>query len=136
MRKFWFIAALAIVALIVVVNAASSQEMKCIKANAQGEIVIEQQAMIGNTALPPGKYVLQSSDKDGKHYVHFVEESKHFEVHPETSEQTFKEHVADVPCLQEHGEKAKTTAIFYTEEGGMMHIKKAAIQGEEYVHVF
>lgn len=136
MRKLWFIAALAIAALFVLVNAASSGDMKCIKANAQGEIVTEQQAMIGNTTLPPGKYVLHSSDKDGKHYVHFVEETKHFEVHPESSEQTFKEHVADVPCLQEFGKKASTTAIFYTEESGMMHIKRAAIQGEEYMHVF
>ncbi len=136
MSKFWFIAALAVIALFVLVTAASSGDMKCIKANRQGEIVIPQEAKIAEAVLPPGNYVLHSTDKDGKHYVHFVEETKHFEVHPETSLQSFQTHVAEVTCAKENATKPSMSAVFYTEEDGVMRIKKAEIQGEEHIHVF
>ncbi len=133
MKKIWFI--LAIMALVVVCAAASDQ-LQCIKANANGEIVLDREAKVADATLPPGTYLLHSELKDSKHYVHFVEETRQLEVHPEASELTFTSHAAEARCTTESGTTASTTAVFFTETPAGMTIQRAEIKGENHVHVF
>lgn len=136
MKAVGFLLAAIVFVLLVALVAQSGDQMKCVTANSNGEIVLSQQAHVGSDMLPPGKYLLHSSDANGKHYVHFVEESKQFEVHPEASEQTYSTHVAEVTCMKETANKPSATAVFYTEADGGMRIIKAQIKGEDHVHVF
>ena len=134
MKKLWFI--LTIMAF-VVLGAIASEQMQCIKANDQGEIVLEREARVADAILPPGKYLLHSETADGKHYVHFVEETKQYEVWVEGAfEQTLSTHVAEAKCDTEKTvTKASLTAIYLIEEPTGMRIKKAEIRGENHVHL-
>ncbi|HYL16964.1 MAG TPA: hypothetical protein VEV41_28280 [Terriglobales bacterium] len=133
MTKLAFV--LAVVAL-AVLGAVAADQMQCLKANAQGEIVLAREAKIADITLPAGRYLLHSETIAGKHYVHFVEETKHFEVHPQAFEQTLSAHIAEVKCATEASGKASFTAVYFIEGPTGMLIKKAEIKGENHVHVF
>lgn len=136
MNKFWLI--LAIMCFLVLGSALASEDMQCIKANPYGEIVLDQPMMVGNTVMPAGKYMLHSDvAADGKHSIHFVEETKRMEVHPVTSEIVYSEHVAQVACGTELGKDIpSTTAVYYTQDASGMHLNRAVIKGEQHVHLF
>ena len=133
MTKLGFV--LAVVAL-AVLGAVAADQLQCLKANPHGEIVLTREAKIADTTLPAGVYKLHSSTSAGKHYVHFVEETKHFDVHPEASEYTLSAHIAEVPCTTEVGGKASFTSVYFIEDATGMRIKKAEIKGEDHLHVF
>lgn len=133
MNKLWLI--LAIMAC-VVLGAIASDEMQCIKANDQGEIVLEREARVADATLRPGKYLIHSETADGKHYVHFVEEAKKYEVHAEEAlEQTLLTGIGEAKCNAEQiATKASLTSIYFIEEP--TGIKKVEIRGEDHAHVF
>ncbi len=134
MNKLWFI--LAVVAL-VVLGAVASEQVQCIKANEQGEIVLQREARVADKILPPGKYMLHSENAGGKHYVHFVEEARNLDISPESSEQFLPSHVAEVQVTTEDAAtKFSRDAIYVIEGPAGWRITKAEIRGESHVHVF
>ncbi len=134
MNKLWFI--LAVVAL-VVLGAVASEQVQCIKANEQGEIVLQREARVADKILPPGKYMLHSENAGGKHYVHFVEETRNLDISPESSEQFLPSHVAEAKANTENATtKPSVNAIYIVEEPAGWRITKTEIRGESHVHVF
>jgi hypothetical protein len=70
MRTVWPI---LIVITLVALGAIAAEQLQCIKANDQGEIVLGRRATVGDATLYPGVYLIHSEIVDGKHYIHFVE---------------------------------------------------------------
>ncbi len=134
MRKLWPI----LIVLALVTLGASAGEQQCIKANDQGEILLDREVTLGDVRLPPGVYLVHSEVVDGKHYIHFVEESKRYEVHAaEWFEAAPLTRVGEAGVATEQlTEKASGTAIYFVEEPAGLRINKVEIRGEDHAHTF
>ena len=135
MRKPWPI---LIVMAFVALGAIAAEQLQCIRANDQGEIVLDRQATVGDATLAAGVYLVHSEVVDGKHYIHFVEESKKYEVHAaEWFEQAPLTGIGEAKCGTEQlTKKASATAIYFAEEPTGVRIKKIEIRGEDHAHIF
>lgn len=134
MRKLWPI--LIVMAFVALGTIAA--ELQCMKANDQGEIVLDRQATVGDATLRPGVYLVHSEVVDGKHYIHFVEQSKKYEVHAaEWFEQAPLTGIGEAKCGTEPlTKKVSGTAIYFIEEATGVRIKKIEIGGEDHAHIF
>ncbi len=135
MRKLWPI--LTVVA-IVALGAMAAEQLQCITANEQGEIVLNRPATMGDARLRPGLYSIHSEVVGGKHYVHFVEESKKYEVHAaDWFEQAPLTGIAEAKCGTEQvTQKVSATAVYFVEEPTGVRIRKVEVRGEDHAHIF
>ncbi len=134
MRKLWPI---LIVMALVALGTSAADQVVVIKANDQGEIVLDRQATVEGATLRPGVYLVHSEVVDGTHYLHFVEESKTYEVHAaEWFEQGALTGMGEARCGTEQlTQKASETTIYLVEEPTGVRIKKVEIRGEDHAHL-
>ncbi len=126
-----------IIMAFVVLGAIGAEQLQCVKANDEGELVVERQAMLADATLRPGIYLVHSEVVAGKHYVHFVEKSKRYEVHAEEAmEQVPLTGMGEANCATEQlTGKAAVTAIYLSEGPAGVRIKKVEIKGEDHAHM-
>ncbi len=134
MRKLW---PLLLITAFVVLGASAAEQLQCLRANDQGEIVLERQARVADATLRPGVYFVHSEIVDGKHYLHFVEESKKYEVHAEEAiDQPPLTGIGEANCGTEQlTDKVSGTAIYFIEEPTGVRIRKVEIRGEDHAHL-
>ncbi len=114
----------------------AADPLKTLKTDANGDFKLDKTAHVGSLILDPGTYRVHSVMKNGKHAVHFVEETTHFEAYPQAMWQPYSQHLAAIGCTTEKGDKATETALFYRDEGDHIVVSRVTIKGEDHAHVF
>ncbi len=136
--RVWLLVAIVAVFVLLADATASAQATGIIRANAQGEILLDQPAVIGTIELPPGRYFVHSHKSGARQEVHFMQEMTLSTVHPESSDVIVYNEVGRVSCDTKARDSAEqvTALHFIVEANGTMRIVSADIKGESHAHVF
>jgi hypothetical protein len=136
-RRILFAAVVIVALLFLSDTALTGQTTGVFRANAQGEIVLDKPAIVGNTVLPAGTYSVHSHGSGAKQQVHFMQEVTLTTVHPESSSVIVYDEAGRVTCdVKERANAAEVTALHFVEENGTLRIVSADIKGEAHTHVF
>lgn len=116
-------------------HAQSKVNTGVIRADSQGDIVLEQPAYLGKTLLPAGSYRVHSHGSGPNQQIHFEREITLSVVHPESSSVIVYNEAGRVDCAAEkQPKKSGETILHYVEENGVMRIVSVDIQGEAESH--
>lgn len=112
-------------------------ESNSIKVGKKGDIMLSQETKVGDLTLKPGHYQIQHRVVGTDHMIHFTElKGMHSNPYYSTGP-TGTAHPGEIKCrLEPMATKASQTAVYTEEEGGMRHITKIEIKGENVAHVF
>lgn len=112
-------------------------ESNSIKVGKKGDIMLSQETKVGDLTLKPGHYQIQHRVVGTDHMIHFTElKGMHSNPYYPTGP-TGTAHPGEIKCrLEPMATKASQTTVFTEEEGGMRHITKIEIKGENVAHVF
>ena len=103
------------------------QQQGMVEVGNKGEVSFAVETKVGDLTLRPGLYRFQHRVENGGHYVRFTELGK----------RGIKEEAGEVKCaIEPAGEEFSRTAVFSGSEGGMNHVARIEVRGENVVHVF
>jgi hypothetical protein len=135
-KRILFAAVLIVAVLFLSGRAQPGQAVGAFLANAQGEIILDRPAVVGNTLLPAGTYRVHSHGS-GKQQVHFMQEITITTVHPESSSVIVYDEAGRIDCeVKDRASAAEVTALHFVEENGTLRIVSAEIKGEAHTHIF
>lgn len=102
-------------------------EQAKVEVGEKGEVSFAVETKVGDLTLRPGLYRFQHRVENGGHYVRFTELGK----------RGIKEVAGEVKCaIEPAAEEFSRTAVFSSSEGGMNHVVRIEVRGENVVHVF
>lgn len=108
-----------------------------VKVGKKGDIMLSQEAKVGDITLKPGHYQIQHRVVGTDHLIHFTElKGMHTNPYYETGP-TGTAHPGEIKCrLEPMTAKASQTAVYTDDEGGIRRITRVEIKGENVAHVF
>lgn len=130
---------LFVIALLFVLAASASAqplaETGIIRADSQGDIILDQPAYLGKTLLPAGSYRVHSHGSGEKQKIHFEREMTLSVVHPESSSVIVYDEAGRVDCsAQKLPKESGQTTVHYVMQKGVMRLVSVEIQGESDLH--
>ncbi len=132
------LALIVVLAVVVLSDSAQPQSQVAtgfIRANSQGEIVLEEPAYFGKSLLPAGTYRVHSHGSGPNQQIHFEQEQTITTVHPESSSVIVYSEAGRANCTTEKLPAASgETTLHFVQEKGVMRIVSVEIRGESELH--
>jgi hypothetical protein len=101
---------------------------KTIKVGKKGDVKFNEETLVGDLRLKPGRYQIQHRTDGPDHFVHFTEVTKTGST---------VAHPGEVKCrLETLDEKVPFTAVHTRQEGASERVTKVLIGGENVAHLF